>query len=214
MHLKISSVTWWPFSPGGDELINVDKMGPWCWGLKRSQRTKFMGQHGAHLGPVGPRWAPCWPHEPCYQGSMPLLLMSWLLVSTSHQQPWYYMCRIHRSLPCLRKDFNHLCHLNVEMTEQINKFHVIFKKNSKQRVKMEMAELHRNCVMKLICLIKSFLSCIIHTWILWIAAILSVFVSRLRSMSPWWGLMIWRGGHHTPIKVSGMGNTEIQLENM
>ena len=20
------------------------------------------GQHGAHLGPVGPRWAPCWPH--------------------------------------------------------------------------------------------------------------------------------------------------------
>ena len=26
------------------------------------------GQHGAHLGPVGPRWAPCWPHEPCYQG--------------------------------------------------------------------------------------------------------------------------------------------------
>ena len=27
------------------------------------------GQHGGHLGPVGPRWAPCWPHEPCYQGS-------------------------------------------------------------------------------------------------------------------------------------------------
>ena len=21
------------------------------------------GQHGAHLGPVGPRWAPCWPNE-------------------------------------------------------------------------------------------------------------------------------------------------------
>ena len=27
-----------------------------------------MGQHGVHLGPVGPRWAPCWPHELCYQG--------------------------------------------------------------------------------------------------------------------------------------------------
>ena len=25
------------------------------------------GQHGAHLGPVGARWAPCWPHEPFYQ---------------------------------------------------------------------------------------------------------------------------------------------------
>ena len=24
------------------------------------------GQHGAHLGPTGPRWAPCWPHEFCY----------------------------------------------------------------------------------------------------------------------------------------------------
>ena len=29
-----------------------------------------MGQHGAHLGPVGPRWALCWPHEPCYQGRL------------------------------------------------------------------------------------------------------------------------------------------------
>ena len=26
------------------------------------------GQHGAHLGPTGPRWAPCWPHEHCYLG--------------------------------------------------------------------------------------------------------------------------------------------------
>ena len=24
------------------------------------------GQHGAHLGPTGPRWTPCWPHELCY----------------------------------------------------------------------------------------------------------------------------------------------------
>ena len=26
------------------------------------------GQHGAHLGPTGPRWDPCWPHESCYKG--------------------------------------------------------------------------------------------------------------------------------------------------
>ena len=26
------------------------------------------GQHGAHLGPVVPRWAPCWPCETCYPG--------------------------------------------------------------------------------------------------------------------------------------------------
>ena len=35
-----------------------------------SQIAKFMGQHGVHLGPVGPRLAPCWPHEPCYQGCL------------------------------------------------------------------------------------------------------------------------------------------------
>ena len=28
------------------------------------------GQYGAHLGPLGPRWAPCWPHEPCYLGQL------------------------------------------------------------------------------------------------------------------------------------------------
>ena len=26
------------------------------------------GPHGAHLGPTGTWWAPCWPHEPCYLG--------------------------------------------------------------------------------------------------------------------------------------------------
>ena len=36
------------------------------------------GQHGAHLGPVGPRWAPCWPHKPCYQGLHPSLTDSHL----------------------------------------------------------------------------------------------------------------------------------------
>ena len=27
-----------------------------------------MGPTWGHLCHVGPRWAPCWPHEPCYQG--------------------------------------------------------------------------------------------------------------------------------------------------
>ena len=40
--------------------------------------------------------------------------MSWLLVSPGHQQPWYWLCRMGRSLSYLRKDFNHLCHINVE----------------------------------------------------------------------------------------------------
>ena len=37
-------------------------------GMKGSQITRFMGPTWAHLGPVGPRWAPYWLHEPCYQG--------------------------------------------------------------------------------------------------------------------------------------------------
>ena len=28
--------------------------------------ARFMGPTWADLGPVGPRWAPCRPHEPCY----------------------------------------------------------------------------------------------------------------------------------------------------
>ena len=39
-----------------------------------SLKARFMGQHGAHLGPKGPRWAPCWPHEPCYLGWLMLLV--------------------------------------------------------------------------------------------------------------------------------------------
>ena len=45
------------------------------------------GKHGAHLGPVGPRWAPYWPHEPCYQGHQskyilrePVIITIWLRV--------------------------------------------------------------------------------------------------------------------------------------
>ena len=30
------------------------------------------GPHVAHLGPVSPRWAPCRPHEPCYEGYITL----------------------------------------------------------------------------------------------------------------------------------------------
>ena len=30
--------------------------------------ARLMGPTWAHLGPSGPRWAPCWPHELCYLG--------------------------------------------------------------------------------------------------------------------------------------------------
>ena len=34
-----------------------------------TQIARICGQHGAHLGPFVPRWAPCWPHKACYQGT-------------------------------------------------------------------------------------------------------------------------------------------------
>ena len=54
---------------------------------------------------------------PSYLGltrSISWLLMTWLRASPGHQQPWYWLCRIGRSLSCLRKYFNFLCHTNVE----------------------------------------------------------------------------------------------------
>ena len=33
--------------------------------------------HGAHLGPTGPRWAPCRPHELCYLGQWGTNCIKW-----------------------------------------------------------------------------------------------------------------------------------------
>ena len=37
----------------------------------------------SHLGPVGPRWAPCWPLEPCHQGSLILIRDSHTVITVS-----------------------------------------------------------------------------------------------------------------------------------
>ena len=38
---------------------------------RRNPDSKVHGvKIGAHLGQTGPRWAPCWPHEPCYLGTL------------------------------------------------------------------------------------------------------------------------------------------------
>ena len=43
-----------------------DKM-TWCeTEVGRNPDSKV---HGANMGPAGPRWAQCCPHEPCYQGN-------------------------------------------------------------------------------------------------------------------------------------------------
>ena len=44
--------------------------GLFCRATILPQIAKFMGPTWAHLGPVGPKWSPCWPHAPCYQGRL------------------------------------------------------------------------------------------------------------------------------------------------
>ena len=50
--------------------------------LCRCTLMGFMGSiwHGAQLGQTGPRWAPCWPNDPCYLGNYSFIsyLQRWL----------------------------------------------------------------------------------------------------------------------------------------
>ena len=34
-----------------------------------SKHSRCYLDNKVHVANMGPRWAPCWPHEPCYQGS-------------------------------------------------------------------------------------------------------------------------------------------------
>ena len=45
------------------------------------------GQHGTYLDPVGPRWAPCWPHELYYQGIASHASAKCLTIGTSSCLP-------------------------------------------------------------------------------------------------------------------------------
>ena len=51
----------WPFCRDVRPMIKQNQ--------SQSRKQNPWGQHGARLGLVGPRWAPWWPHEPCYQGN-------------------------------------------------------------------------------------------------------------------------------------------------
>ena len=74
----------------------------WQWAVMwgyggQPQKQGSCGQQGAHLGPVVPRWAPCWPHEPCYLGQFWLFVMGgWNLMTdlyTSLGAVWWILQR-------------------------------------------------------------------------------------------------------------------------
>ena len=74
-HYKDKMVSWPSYLYNGNchtwkDGLYIERQ-PWiCLTLRcRCRKQSSWGQYGAHLGPVGPRWAPCWPHEPYYQGN-------------------------------------------------------------------------------------------------------------------------------------------------
>ena len=66
---------------------------PWITGPVYMQTliANFMGQHGVHLGPTGPRWAPCWPHKLCYLGILERSLV--ITVLANNPAPFHHWYR-------------------------------------------------------------------------------------------------------------------------
>ena len=63
----------WPNMYGYFEHCIFPKLLHWDASEQLPRYQSSWGQQGAHLGPVGPRWAPCCPHESCYLGGYALL---------------------------------------------------------------------------------------------------------------------------------------------
>ena len=62
-----------------------------CYCYMITQKTKFMGPTWGPPGSCRPQMAPCWPHEPCYQGNccwfwMIVLFIKSVLVSVPGAQ--------------------------------------------------------------------------------------------------------------------------------
>ena len=76
--------------------------------LKTTLIARFVGQHGANMGPTAPRWAPCWPHELCYLGKcgagihvLVLVAPCKLFAQTSQTtEPWC-PCSRHLTKQCI-----------------------------------------------------------------------------------------------------------------
>ena len=71
--------------------------------LEHPRLQSSWDQHGAHLGPVGPGWAPCWTHEPYCLGFFRYLLLLFSDLGTlcekvyafNHWEMWlwFHMCK-------------------------------------------------------------------------------------------------------------------------
>ena len=72
-HELYTNMAWSPQAVGltfaySNDIIYAPPNQQWPIYLHLPRYQSSWDQHGAHLGHVGPRWAPCWPYETCYQG--------------------------------------------------------------------------------------------------------------------------------------------------
>ena len=96
-----------------------------------------MSQHGAHLGPTGPMWAPCWPRELCYLGYFLAYWLAWAspvhvsMLTYLEIRPGVYFVHICSYIQELFREFclpvlsmHHLCMLYIcvcyEMKREID----------------------------------------------------------------------------------------------
>ena len=66
--------------------------------------AKFMGPTWGPSGPTGPKWAPCWPHEPCYLGSV----YSNTFYLPNHGRPWPRL-NIQKFRVAFKTKFRYIC---------------------------------------------------------------------------------------------------------
>ena len=90
--LSAADFVQWKGSPLPHNWSNVEGDGNFFVDINFKVIIPDSKVHGAHLGPTGPSWAPCWPHELCYLGR--------LLTKDNRELPWCQCCRhwYHRRL--------------------------------------------------------------------------------------------------------------------
>ena len=110
------ALRWMPLDLTDDKLTLVQVMA-WCRQATSYYLSKCWPRFVSPNGVTKPQYT-CTVHKVlthwCSTGSIQLLLMPWFLAPPGHQQPWFWLYWINRSLSSTWHDVNYLCHLNVE----------------------------------------------------------------------------------------------------
>ena len=100
--MSITILGWFPSISQGGDYKTVTENVIWSW---NHIYQGSCGPHGVHMVLVGPRWALCWIHEPCYQGCF-YLYPKWELVTVRRVFTRYkHILYFHMTLWCSPRDY-------------------------------------------------------------------------------------------------------------